>query len=168
MKYQIVFSDRKTVGLSVKDGKLTVRAPRGTKVDFIEKVVEKHRGWIEKHMNVSAIKNDRYNLNEENIRVLKSEARVYFKDCVERFSFVMGLFPRRVRITSAKRRFGSCSSEGNLCFSYLLMLYPEKAREYVVVHELAHLVHMNHSPLFYELVAKYLPDYKERIRMLKL
>jgi predicted metal-dependent hydrolase len=47
------------------------------------------------------------------------------------------------------------------------MLYPEAAREYVVVHELAHLIEMNHSKKFYAIVEKYLPDYKERRRMLK-
>jgi predicted metal-dependent hydrolase len=47
------------------------------------------------------------------------------------------------------------------------MLYPEAAREYVVVHELAHLVHMDHSPAFYALIERYLPDYKSRRKLLK-
>jgi predicted metal-dependent hydrolase len=47
------------------------------------------------------------------------------------------------------------------------MLYPEAAREYVVVHELAHLVEMNHSKRFYKIIESVLPDYKERKRMLK-
>ena len=79
----------------------------------------------------------------------------------------MGLKYSRITITSAETRFGSCSSKGNISYSYRLMLYPEAAREYVVVHELAHLLEMNHSKKFYAIVERYLPDYKERRRMLK-
>jgi predicted metal-dependent hydrolase len=79
----------------------------------------------------------------------------------------MGLKYGRITITSAKKRFGSCSTAGNISYSYRLMLYPEEAREYVVVHELAHLVQMNHSKEFYNIIAKVLPDYKYRKKMLK-
>ena len=79
----------------------------------------------------------------------------------------MGLKYGRITITSAKGRFGSCSSEGNISFSCRLMTYPEAARDYVVVHELAHLVEMNHSKRFYSIIEKYMPDYKIRKRMLK-
>ena len=79
----------------------------------------------------------------------------------------MGVKYGRITITSAKKRFGSCSSQGNISFSYRLMLYPEAAREYVVVHELAHLKVMNHSKDFYDVVASVLPDYKNRRRLLK-
>ena len=78
----------------------------------------------------------------------------------------MGLKYGRIKITSAKRRLGSCNTNAVICFSYRLMLYPEAAREYVVVHELAHLKYMNHSRDFYELVKQYMPDYKERKRLL--
>ena len=79
----------------------------------------------------------------------------------------MNLSYGRITITSAKTRFGSCSSQGNISFSYRLMLYPIEAREYVVVHELAHLLEMNHSKRFYAIVERYMPDYKERRKKLK-
>ena len=79
----------------------------------------------------------------------------------------MGLKPTSVKITSAKGRFGSCSAKNGLCFSWRLMAYPERAVRYVVVHELAHIAHHNHSPAFYALVEKYMPDYKERQKLLK-
>ena len=78
----------------------------------------------------------------------------------------MGAKYQRLTITGAKTRFGSCSSKGNISFSFRLMLYPEPAREYVVVHELAHLFEMNHSKQFYQIVEKYIPDYKERKKLL--
>ena len=98
---------------------------------------------------------------------LKKEAKLYFEAKTRVFSEIMGLKYGRIKITSAKTRFGSCSSDKNICFSYILMLYPEPAREYVIVHELCHLVYMNHSKEFYALLESYLPDYKERKRLLK-
>ena len=86
---------------------------------------------------------------------------------VEYFSKLMGVEPCSVRITGAQKRFGSCSSKGNICFSFNLMQYPEEAVDYVVVHELAHLIELNHSRKFWDIVEKYIPDYKVRRQMLK-
>ena len=79
----------------------------------------------------------------------------------------MGVDYGHISITSAKTRFGSCSSKGNIAFSYRLMLYPEAAVDYVVVHELAHRKEMNHSRAFYKLIEEILPDYKQRRKLLK-
>lgn len=83
------------------------------------------------------------------------------------YAKIMDLKYGRITITGAKTRFGSCSAKGNLSFSYYLMLYPEYAIDYVVVHELAHLKEMNHSSKFYKIIESVLPDYKERIKVLK-
>ena len=79
----------------------------------------------------------------------------------------MGIKYGRITIASAKTRFGSCSSKGNISYSYRLMMYPEEAIDYVVVHELAHRIEMNHSPRFYAIVERILPDYKKRRKLLK-
>ena len=93
---------------------------------------------------------------------------VFFKkQMLREYALVMGLEYNRISITGAKTRFGSCSSQKNICFSYRLMLYPEEAREYVIVHELAHLVEMNHSHRFYAIIERYMPDYKARRKLLK-
>lgn len=168
MEYILIRSDRKTISASVKGGKLTVSAPRSASSEVIEKFLQKHREWIYKHL---ILEHERLAKNEsltpDKVAKLKREAKEYLKSKTEYFSKIMGLKYGRVTITSAEQRFGSCSSKGNICYSYRLMLYPEAAREYVVVHELAHLVEMNHSKKFYAIVEKYLPDYKERRRMLK-
>ena len=101
------------------------------------------------------------------MRSIKKEAKLYFKTVTNEYSRIMNLSYGRITITSAKTRFGSCSSQGNISFSYRLMLYPIEAREYVVVHELAHLLEMNHSKRFYAIVERYMPDYKERRKKLK-
>lgn len=168
MEYNIIFSNRRTISLSIKNGVLTVKAPFGTKEKRIEELLKKHERWIEKHLARTAANMEKYeSLSFEEVKKLKAAAKEYFSFEIEKFSKIMGLNYGRMTITSAKTRFGSCSSKKNICFSYRLMLYPEAAREYVVVHELCHLVHMNHSKAFYQLLAEYLPDYKERKRLLK-
>ena len=79
----------------------------------------------------------------------------------------MGLQPTGMTITSARTRFGSCSPKNRLCFSWRLMDYPEAAIDYVVVHELAHIVHKNHGPQFWALVERYMPDYRARRALLR-
>ena len=168
MEYSVIYSNRKTVSLSIKDGALTVRAPHKTEEKRIAEILNKHQAWIKKHLIISAEKEKRFeNLTEEKIKELKKEAKKYFSSKKKEFSKIMGLNYGRITITSAKTRFGSCSSKGNISFSYRLMLYPIPAREYVIVHELCHLVYMNHSRDFYRLISMYLPDYKERKRLLK-
>ena len=78
-----------------------------------------------------------------------------------------GRNPHRIKITSAKKRFGSCNGKNSICFSLYLMQYPQAAIDYVVVHELCHIRHHDHSPAFYRLVESVLPDYKERERLLR-
>lgn len=168
MDYTLIYSDRRTVSISVKGGVLTVRAPRKMPRDIIEKFLSKHLDWIKKHLNEAQLHAEKFdNLTDEEILRLKKEARVYLRAKTEYYSEIMGLKCGRITITSAKTRFGSCSSQGNISYSYKLMLCPEEAREYVVVHELAHLVEMNHSKRFYAIIEKVLPDYKERRRMLR-
>ena len=72
-----------------------------------------------------------------------------------------------VRIRNQKRRWGSCSNSGNLRFNWRLAMLEPALTEYVVVHELCHLTHMNHSPDFWTLVAQHLPDVKERRQRLR-
>ena len=98
---------------------------------------------------------------------LRRRAREYLPARVEHFSRIMGLVPAAVRITAAKPRFGSCSGKNSICFSCRLMQYPDAAVDYVVVHELAHIVHKNHGKDFYRLVASVLPDYRERRALLR-
>ena len=168
MKYKLELSKRKSISISVKGGELVVKAPLGTTAARAEAVIEKHRAWIEKHMEIEKkrIAQDAA-LTDEKIAELKRSARTYLETKTKYFANIMGLKYGRITITSAKTRFGSCSSKGNISYSYLLMTYPEAAREYVVVHELAHLVHMNHSAAFYSLVERYMPDYKARRKLLK-
>jgi len=72
-----------------------------------------------------------------------------------------------IRLKNTKARWGSCSGKGNLNFSTRLLKASETARDYVIIHELAHLKEMNHSPRFWTWVERACPDYKEQEKWLK-
>lgn len=168
MDYEVLYSKRKTVSIKIENGKVIVKAPLGLAKREIKSIVEKHRAWIERAIERDKLKRDKYEiLNDLQIKLLKKQAGEYLTELCRRYAHIMGVSYNRISITSAKKRFGSCSSNKNISFSYLLMLYPEAAREYVVVHELAHLTEMNHSARFYAIVEKYMPDYKERRKLLR-
>ena len=166
--YEIIRSDRKTLGLQVKDGRVIVRAPRRVTQQQIERFVREHEDWIQNALNRQAAKQAAHPEPTEAERAeLIRRAKEILPQRTSFWAERMGLYPTKIRITSARRRFGSCSSEGHICYSWRLMQYPPEVIDYVVVHELAHLKHMNHSPAFYALVAKYLPDHKARRALLK-
>jgi hypothetical protein len=80
----------------------------------------------------------------------------------------MGAAPASVKVSDAKKRWGSCSSKRSVNLSWRLMMADDSVIDYVVVHEHAHLYKMNHSPRFWTVVGSVLPDYREQKRKLKL
>ena len=86
---------------------------------------------------------------------------------VAKWSQEMGLTPTHIGYRKAKTRWGSCSSRDRVSFNYYLMKMSSSCIEYVVVHELAHIVHKNHSADFWGLVKRYLRDYKDREEKIK-
>lgn len=165
--YEVIYSLRKTVSLSVKDGRLIVRAPFGVDESKIRTIIAKHSRWVENALARSCALSNRVEPTEDEIKELKRKAKSYLVEKTRYYAEIMGLEYGRITITSAKTRFGSCSSKKNISYSYRLMLYPERAIDYVVIHELSHLVHMNHSRNFYNYLAKFMPDYKEARNLLK-
>lgn len=167
--YEIIRSRRRTVALEVtREGKVLVRAPLRMPQTEIDRFVAAHAAWLEKaQARVAARQAAHPPLTEEQRESLRQTAKALLPQRVAHYAAVMGVTPASVRITSAKTRFGSCSGKNGLCFSLYLMQYPQEAIDYVVVHELAHIRHHDHSPAFYAEVAKVLPDYKARMKLLK-
>lgn len=97
----------------------------------------------------------------------KKQAKINIPKRVRWFADLHHLKFAKIKITSASRRWGSCTSRGNLNFTWRLMLLPLKILDYVVAHEISHLVHHNHSKRFWAQVEKIIPDYKERRKWLK-
>ena len=169
MEYTLIRSNRKTLSVEVtQEGQLVVRAPlRAAKKD-IDTFLESRRDWIAGAMARQKERRDAHPpLTEAEMETLRQRAKAYLPGRVAYWAGRMGLHPAGVKITSAQKRFGSCSSKGNLCFSLYLMQYPTDSIDAVVVHELCHLRHMNHSPAFYREVERWLPDYHQRMRHLK-
>ena len=168
-EYTIIYSSRRSLALEVtKELKILVRAPKGCPKSVIEEFVISHEKWIEKaKIRVeNRIKNE-LTLSAEQEMKLKSLAKEILPKKVEYYSFLTGLVPTALHITSAKTRFGSCSGKNSISLSWRVMLYDEKAIDYVILHELAHIKHHNHGKQFYALIEKYMPDYKKREKLLK-
>jgi len=99
---------------------------------------------------------------------LKCRAREIAKEKVARFSKIYNFRFNEIRIKNQRTRWGSCSKKGNLNFNYKIVLLPEKFANYLVVHELCHLAELNHSKIFWALVARTVPDYKKIVRQMKI
>ena len=165
-EYRLIRSKRHTVALEIRpDGALWVRAPRWVPRALIEREIAAREDWIARR--IATLPPPRPVPSEAELTALRQAAQEYIPTRVAHFAAVMGVAPTAVKINAATKRFGSCSSKGSLNFSCRVMTYPPEAIDYVVVHELAHLVHMNHSAAFYACVAAVLPDYKQRIALLK-
>ena len=171
-EYTLTRSKRKTVSLSINQNlEIEVKAPLQMPLNDIENLVKNHAGWIEKHKVMIQEKNQRQaenKLTSDQIIDLKNKAIKFLPGQVFYYSQKMGVVPTGVKITAARTRWGSCSGKNSLCFSYRLMLLPPEIIDYIVVHELAHIRVKNHSAAFYREIEKYMPDYKERIKKLKL
>ncbi len=162
-------SRRRTLGLEVtREGHVIVRAPLRASSASIERFVRDHMDWIAR---AQARQRARLKAHPEPDEARQAElmrrAREELPPKVTYYAQRMGLKPAGVRITSARTRFGSCSAQNRLCFSWRLMDYPDAAVDYVVVHELAHIVHKNHGPRFWALVEQYMPDYRARRALLR-
>lgn len=94
-------------------------------------------------------------------------SKIWFTKRVQHYSQRMSLHPSAVKISRAKTRYGSCSSRGSLNFCWRILLAPQFIADYIVVHELAHLAHLNHSKAFYSVVESVVPDYKDAQNWLK-
>lgn len=168
MDYKLIRSSRKTLELSIgEDFVPVVKAPLKVSTAETDAFVKKHEKWIEKQIKRKLEHEEKFEISEDETAVLKAKAHAYLSDRTGFFSELMGLEPTGIKITSAKKRFGSCSRKNSICYSWRLMQYPPEAIDYVVVHELAHIKYKNHGKEFYKLIEKYLPDYKNREKLLK-
>ena len=169
IKYSVIRSKRKTLSLQVNDKcEVIVRAPLKYPESKINEFVKEHTVWIEKavlRQKQNSLKFD--SLTESDIEILKNRLREYLPGKLDYYSELMGVRHNGYKVTSARKRFGSCSGRNTLCFSYILMLYPEEAIDYVIVHELAHIRYHNHSKDFYRFIESVMPDYNVRQRLLR-
>lgn len=153
IQYEIKYSKIKNVYIQIKDGKVMIKAPKRITKKELEKIIEKKKDWINKNLEKSKKEKNKLYTEEQ------------FKEIVEKNSNELikktGLIPNKIRIRKIKYAWGSCSQNKNITINYNLIKYSEQAIKYVVLHELCHLKHMNHSKDFWNLVEKYMPEYKQ-------
>lgn len=170
-KINTVRSNRKTIAIEVSDKGIVVRAPLKMRDDEIAAFLEKKRRWIDKHLqrvmeHQDALKNvEPYTMDE--IQALADKALQVIPEKVKQYAPLIGVDYGRITIRNQRSRWGSCSSAGNLNFNCLLMELPDEVIDSVVVHELCHRMHMNHSPQFYAEIEKVFPQYKQCQKWLK-
>ena len=174
IQLEIIKSNRKTIAIEVRaDLKVIVRAPKRASNREIMKFVEQKQDWIAKHLAQMQIRYEEKQRRKEkrftddDIRKMKDEAKKVIPCRVKHYADIMGATFGKITIKNQKTRWGSCSSKRNLNFNCLLMLTPDKVRDYVVIHELCHLKQMNHSKMFWAEVEKVMPDYKVYRQWLK-
>ncbi|WP_252379520.1 M48 family metallopeptidase [Desulfovulcanus ferrireducens] len=203
---KIIRSRRKTIALQVtEDATLIVRAPYRVGGEVLQKVVEKHKKWIEKKKKEIQARNLKFTPKEfvdgEEFFYLgrsykltivdepypplvfksgfflsgkylpvarkvfidwyKQQAYQKISERVEWYAPKQGFKYNKVNITNAQQRWGSCSSIGNLNFSWRLVMAPLPVIDYVVVHELVHLEERNHSKKFWDKVKVIMPGYEK-------
>ena len=100
-------------------------------------------------------------------RWLQQQARALFEARIRHFAAAMEVRVTQLRLSSARTRWGSASSDGSVRLNWRLIHFSLATLDYVVVHELAHLHEMNHSPAFWAIVRRVMPDYEQRRRLLK-
>lgn len=167
--YELIRSQRRTMSIEVDaSGNLLVRAPRFMPKGRIDAFVEERRDWIERARTRQAKRQEKLpDIREEDKPLYVKRAKAILPPKIDYYARRMGVKPTGLTVTSARTRFGSCSGKDRLSFSWRLMAYPEAAIDYVVVHELAHIRYKDHSPAFYGFIESVLPDYRDRIRLLK-
>ncbi len=167
--YRVIRSDRKTLAIEItRTAEVVVRAPRRTDNLTIERFVSAKSAWIQKHLERRArCQTAMPPFGEAELDELVARAKAELPPRVAHWAHLLGVTYGKITVRRQRTRWGSCSAKGNLNFNALLMLVPPAVREYVILHELCHRKHLNHSARFWAEVARIMPDYKAKEQWLK-
>lgn len=171
MEITILRSRRKTLALQVgPDGRILARAPLQIPESDIIRFAESKRPWLEKtQARVNAERQQAEATGVFTLDELDRAARQTARLLAERLAYyapLLGVAYRKVAVRKQRSRWGSCNAHGDLSFNCLLALAPREVLDYVVVHELCHRKHMDHSPAFWREVKNAFPDYEDARRWL--
>lgn len=162
--YTLIKSRIKNMYIHIKDGNVIVKAPNRLKEKYIHDFVNRKAKWIYEKLKESKAKTKiQEKIEQEDMERLSK----IVEESVKKYTIKLGVVPKKVRIKDIKYAWGSCSSKRNISINMHLAKKEEKVIEYVVLHEMCHLLYMDHSKDFWELVEKFMPKYKEYRRKLK-
>jgi len=166
--YTVIRSRRRTVAIQITaEGQVLVRCPNRMPAQAVDAFVREKADWIQKNLERNAAFPRPEPFSKAEIQAFAIRTRELLDRRLPLLARKIGVTYHRVTVRSQRTRWGSCSSKGNLSFNCLLMLAPEHVRDYVAVHELCHLRQMDHSPAFWRLVERLLPDYAKSRQWLK-
>lgn len=213
INYNVIKSNRKTLAIMIKEGKIIVKAPLKTSSLAIEEFVRKHKQWIFEKISISETKYERFNslfvgeeimiyglrypitinvtdnkrthFNGNTLKVAASAASANEKlrrnvknymikfasiELEKKLNFIsdkIGLGYANLKMTNAKGKWGSCDKNKSIRLNWRLIMLDTCLVDYVIVHELCHTMHLNHSKNYWELVSKFYPTYKNARKVLK-
>lgn len=172
MNIEVIRSNRKSVAVEIRsDATVLVRAPFIMKDAEIWEFLKEKENWILTHLEkVQERRKELKTIEKLSVTEIHKLADLALKVIsvkVKHYAGLMNVQYGRITIRNQKTRWGSCSSKGNLNFNCLLMLAPDEVVDYVVIHELCHLIEMNHSKAFWQQVEQIMPDYKKHRKWLK-
>ncbi|RLJ03690.1 MAG: hypothetical protein DRP08_03240 [Candidatus Aenigmatarchaeota archaeon] len=163
LKIETIFRNVKYPRLEVMPGIVRIILPLNLNYDeeFARKLVKKHKDWILKKHSLleEALKvSEKLPIEKRSIEDFKKEVLML----VEKYSKELGVSPRKVFFRRMKSRWGSCSGARNITVNSLARFLPKDLVEYIVYHELCHLVERKHNERFWALVSRKFPDFGEK------
>ena len=159
VEYEVIHRKVKYARLEIKTDKMRLIMPLNYNED--EEIIKKHEKWI--YNKISLIKASQKEAENKELNFVRTHKE--FKDMVlssvEKFSRILGVEVNKVFFKKMKTRWGICSSRRNVNINKYLMHLPSYLIEYVVFHEVAHLVEMGHNKRFWKIIEQKYPDYKD-------
>lgn len=164
IKIEIIREKRKTLSMRMdRDFRLLIRAPLWVPKARIDDFIDQKKKWIQDQVErIRDLNEAGKPFTEDEIKALKKQAKLIIPERVEKFSKMLKVTYGKITIRSQKSKWASCMGSGNLNFNCILAICPDEVIDYVVIHELCHRKHMDHSIRFWKMVEKYCPDYKKQ------
>ena len=147
------------------NGRIEVSVPPRTSDRFVEKFVRDQRAWIDRNVQrvASSPMAQAENATEEQVKEWRSVVEACVPALVAAWEPILGVKAGKIAYRNMKSRWGSCQpSTGRICINVRLALFPAECLEYVVVHELCHLLVSGHGPQFKALMDGVMPDWRKR------
>lgn len=155
----------KNVNLRVKppDGRIEVSAPMRVDSEFVKAFVHEKRDWIRNQQKRIAVspQGRAAAASSDEVAQWKAVVQAFVPPLIAKWESIIGVKAGKITYRNMTSRWGSCQpSTGRICINVRLALYPPECLEYVVVHELCHLLERGHGPRFHALMDAFLPDWK--------
>lgn len=159
--YDIRVSERaRAMRISVfPDGAVRVTVPRRASRAAIDRFIARYAEWIEKHVRQASLRTV-IPARKARIANYKQEAQGLAEARCTHFAERYGIQYRTIAIRAQKSRWGSCSRAGDLSFNYKIVLLPPALADYIIVHELCHLISFDHSRAFWAAVEREIPEHR--------